>query len=59
MNHTTLEKIISETQSSPYIKWNDESLADLIRNDNVYNVVLFREVAISAQDTWVVYSIHT
>ena len=34
MNNTTLEKIISDTQSSPYIKWNDESLADLIRNDN-------------------------
>ena len=43
MNHTTLEKIISETQSSPYIKWNDESLADLIRNDNVYNVFIFNK----------------
>ena len=43
MNHTTLEKIISETQSSPYIKWNDESLADLIRDDNVYNVFIFNK----------------
>ena len=43
MNHTTLEKIISETQSSPYIKWNDESLADLIRYDNVYNVFIFNK----------------
>ena len=43
MNHTTLEKIISETKSSPYIKWNDESLADLIRNDNVYNVFIFNK----------------
>ena len=43
MNHTTLEKIISETQSSSYIKWNDESLADLIRNDNVYNVFIFNK----------------
>ena len=43
MNNTTLEKIISETQSSPYIKWNDESLADLIRNDNVYNVFIFNK----------------
>ena len=43
MNHTTLEKIISDTQSSPYIKWNDESLADLIRNDNVYNVFIFNK----------------
>ena len=43
MNHTTLEKIISETKSSPYIKWNDESLADLIRYDNVYNVFIFNK----------------
>ena len=43
MNHTILEKIISDTQSSPYIKWNDESLADLIRNDNVYNVFIFNK----------------
>ena len=43
MNHTTLEKIISETPSSPYIKWNDESLADLIRYDNVYNVFIFNK----------------
>ena len=43
MNHITLEKIISDTQSSPYIKWNDESLADLIRNDNVYNVFIFNK----------------
>ena len=42
MNNTTLEKIISDTQSSPYIKWNDESLTDLIRNDNVYNVFIFK-----------------
>ena len=43
MNNTTLEQIISDTQSSPYIKWNDESLADLIRNDNVYNVFIFNK----------------
>ena len=43
MNNIELEKIISETQSSPYIKWNDESLADLIRNDNVYNVFIFNK----------------
>ena len=43
MNHTTLEKIISDTQRSPYIQWNDESLADLIRNDNVYNVFIFNK----------------
>ena len=43
MNNTTLEQIISDTQSSPYIKWNDESLADLIRYDNVYNVFIFNK----------------
>ena len=43
MNNTTLEKIISDTQSSPYIKWNDESLTDLIRNDNVFNVFIFNK----------------
>ena len=43
MNNIELEKIISETQSSPYIKWNDESLADLIRYDNVYNVFIFNK----------------
>ena len=43
MNNSTLEQIISDTQSSPYIKWNDESLADLIRYDNVYNVFIFNK----------------
>ena len=43
MNKTTLHDIIVKTQSSPYIKWNDETLADLIRNDNVYNVFIFNK----------------
>ena len=43
MNNFILEQIISDTQSSPYIKWNDESLADLIRDDNVYNVFIFNK----------------
>ena len=43
MNNITLENIISDKQSSPYIKWNDESLTDLIRNDNVYNVFIFNK----------------
>ena len=43
MNNTTLYDIIVKTQSSPYIKWNDETLADLIRNDNVYNVFIFNK----------------
>ena len=41
MNHTILEKIISETQSSPYIKWNNSSLADLCRVDREFSVYLF------------------
>ena len=43
MNNTYLEKIISDTQSNPYIKWNDPTVTDLIRNDNVYNVYLFNK----------------
>tara|TARA_B100000965_G_scaffold163776_1_gene136384 strand:- start:837 stop:1463 length:627 start_codon:yes stop_codon:yes gene_type:complete len=43
MNNITLQQIISDTKSSPYIKWNDETLADLIRNDNVYNVFIFNK----------------
>lgn len=43
MNNTKLKKIISETQSSPYIKWNDKSLTDLIRYDNVYNAFIFNK----------------
>jgi len=43
MNNTELEKIISDTQSNPYIKWNDTTVADSILNDNVYNVYLFNK----------------
>ena len=43
MNNTTLEKIISETQSNPYITWNNPTVADSIRNNNVYNVYLFNK----------------
>tara|TARA_Y100001970_G_scaffold77412_1_gene98403 strand:- start:379 stop:1005 length:627 start_codon:yes stop_codon:yes gene_type:complete len=43
MNNITLQQIISDTKSSPYIKWNDETLAYLIRNDNVYNVFMFNK----------------
>ncbi len=43
MNNTYLEKIISDTQSNPYIKWNDTTVADSILNDNVYNVYLFNK----------------
>ena len=43
MNNLILEDIISDTHSSPYIKWNDESLLDLIRYDNVYNVFMFNK----------------
>ena len=43
MNDTKLHDILVKTQSNPYIKWNDETLADLIRNDNVYNVFIFNK----------------
>tara|TARA_B100001057_G_scaffold256403_1_gene256598 strand:- start:40 stop:666 length:627 start_codon:yes stop_codon:yes gene_type:complete len=43
MNNTKLHDILVKTQSSPHIKWNDETLTDLIRNDNVYNVFIFNK----------------
>ena len=43
MNNTKLEKIISETQSSPYIKWNNSALADLCRVDREFSVYLFNK----------------
>ena len=43
MNNLTLKNIISSTESSPYIKWNDESLLELIKDDNVYNVFMFNK----------------
>ena len=41
MNNTELEKIISDTQSNPYIKWNNSSLADWCRVDWEFSVYLF------------------
>ena len=38
-----IDKIIEECSQSPYIEWNDDSLLDLIRNDNVYNVFIFNK----------------
>ena len=43
MNNTTLEKIISETQSSPYIKWNDETLTSIINNNSEFSGYLFNK----------------
>ena len=43
MNNLTLKNIISSTESSPYIKWNDESLLELIKDNNVYNVFMFNK----------------
>ena len=43
MNNTTLEKIISETQSSPYIKWNDETLTSIIKNNSEFSGYLFNK----------------
>ena len=41
MNNTELEKIISDTQSNPYIIWNNSSLADWCRVDGEFSVYLF------------------
>ena len=43
MNNTTLEKIISDTQSSPYIKWNDETLTGIIKNNSEFSGYLFNK----------------
>lgn len=43
MNKNLLEQIINNTEKNPYIVWNDESLLDLIKNDNVFNVFLFNK----------------
>ena len=43
MNNLTLKNIISSTESSPYIKWKDESLLELIKDNNVYNVFMFNK----------------
>ena len=43
MNNLTLKNILSSTESSPYIKWNDESLLELIKDNNVYNVFMFNK----------------
>ena len=41
MNNIDLEKIISDTQTDPYIKWNNSSLADWVRIDSEFSVYLF------------------
>ena len=43
MNNLTLKDIIASTESSPYIKGNDESLLELIKDNNVYNVFMFNK----------------
>ena len=43
MNNLELEKIISDTQSEPYIKWNNPSLADWCRIDGEFSVYLFNK----------------
>ena len=41
MNNIDLEKIISDTQTDPYIKWNNSSLADWVRINSEFSVYLF------------------
>jgi|TARA_R100000278_G_scaffold21420_1_gene20296 hypothetical protein len=43
MNNTELEKIISDTKSNPYIKWNNSSLADWVSVDREFSVYLFNK----------------
>ena len=43
MNNITLHDIIIKTQSNPYINWNDETLVDLIRHDDVFNIFIFNK----------------
>ena len=43
MNNTELEKIISDTQSNPYIKWNNSSLADWVSANQEFSVYLFNK----------------
>ena len=43
MNNLELEKIISDTQSEPYIKWNNPSLADWCRMNGEFSVYLFNK----------------
>ena len=38
MNSELLKSVVENTASDPYIKWNDESLLEKNKNDNVYNV---------------------
>ena len=43
MNNSELQKIISDTQSDPYIKWNNPSLADWCRANPEFSVYLFNK----------------
>ena len=43
MNNTELEKIISDTKSNPYIKWNNSSLVDWVSVDREFSVYLFNK----------------
>jgi hypothetical protein len=43
MNNIELEKIISDTKSNPYIKWNNSSLTDWVSADREFSVYLFNK----------------
>lgn len=43
MKSDLLKSIIESTAADPYIKWNDESLLEKIKDDNVYNVFIFNK----------------
>ena len=43
MNNTTLYDILVKTQSNPFIKWNDNSLTNLIKNSHEFSGYLFNK----------------
>ena len=43
MNNTTLYDILVKTQSNPFVKWNDNSLTNLIKNSHEFSGYLFNK----------------
>ena len=43
MNSELLKSVVENTASDPHIKWNDKSLLEKIKDDNVYNVFIFNK----------------
>ena len=43
MDSKLLKSVLERTESNPRIEWNDDSLLELIKDDNVYNVFIFNK----------------